>query len=60
MSRIDVAVSAVRLRAFVFAASRYFVAGNRPTEYRGAVSVGAAFTLRVDVSGILTVFEGEL
>src|ERR1019366_3808659 len=38
-SRIDVAVAAVRYRAFVFAAPPYFVAGNRSTESRGAVSV---------------------
>jgi len=41
ISKIDVSVPAVRYRAFVFAAPQYFVAGNRSTEFRGAVSVGA-------------------
>src|ERR1035437_6542643 len=45
-SRIDVAVSAVGYRAFVFAAPPYFVAGNRSTESRGAVSVGAVPSAR--------------
>jgi hypothetical protein len=40
-SKVDVSVSAVRYRAFVFAAPQYFVAGNRPSKYKGAVSVGA-------------------
>jgi hypothetical protein len=43
-------VSAVGYRAFVFAASPYFVAGNRSTECRGAVSVGAVSTARGDAS----------
>jgi hypothetical protein len=38
---IGISVLAVRYRAFVFAAPPYFVAGNRPAKYRGAVSVGA-------------------
>jgi hypothetical protein len=32
-----------------FAAPRYFVAGNRPTKYKGAVSVGALSPARSDV-----------
>jgi len=43
-------VSAVRYRAFVFAAPPYCVAGNRSTEYRGAVSVGAVSAARGDAS----------
>jgi hypothetical protein len=43
-------VSAVRYRAFVFAAPQYFVAGNRTTEYRGAVSLEAASPARGDAS----------
>ena len=54
-SRIDVSVPAVGYRAFVFAASRHFVAGNRSTECRGAVSVGASLFVRGDVGKILTV-----
>jgi hypothetical protein len=54
-SRIDVSVAAVRYRAFVFAAPPYFVAGNRSTEFRGAVSVGAVSPARGDASKILTV-----
>jgi hypothetical protein len=42
-SRIDVSVLAVEYRAFVVAAPPYFVAGNRLSKYRGAVSVGASF-----------------
>src|SRR3984893_157957 len=45
-SSIDVSVSAVGYRAFVFAASRHFVAGNRSTKCRGAVSVGASLLAR--------------
>lgn len=41
---------AVRYRAFVFAAPQYFVAGNRPTEFRGAVSVGTVSSARGDAS----------
>src|SRR5450759_4422652 len=55
-SRVDVSVSAVRYRAFVFAAPRYFVAGNRPPECRGAVSVGAVSPARTATPArILTV-----
>src|SRR6202165_5293648 len=54
-SRMDFSVSAVGYRAFVFAASRHFVAGNRSTECRGAVSVGASLLARGDASKILTV-----
>src|SRR5260370_42229857 len=54
-SRIDVSVSAVRYRALVFAAPQYFVAGNRLTECRGAVSVGAVSSVRGDATQILTV-----
>jgi len=54
-SRIDVSVPAVGYRAFVFAASRHFVAGNRSTECGGAVSVGASLLVRGGVSKILTV-----
>jgi len=54
-SRIDVSVSAVGYRAFVFAASRHFVAGNRSTKCGGAVSVGASLLARGDASKILTV-----
>jgi hypothetical protein len=58
-SKIDVSVSAVRYRALVFAAPRYFVAGNRPTEFRGAVSVGAVSPARGAVSKkFLPSFEG--
>jgi hypothetical protein len=46
ISKIDVSVPAVRYRALVFAAPRYFVAGNRSTEYRGAVSIGAVLPRR--------------
>src|ERR1700694_4388895 len=59
ISRIDVSVSAVGYRAFVFAASRHFVAGNRSTECRGAVSVGASLLARGDASEILTVTSKE-
>jgi len=55
ISRIDVSVSAVGYRAFVFAASRHFVAGNRSTKCGGAVSVGASLLARGDASKILTV-----
>ncbi len=52
-------MSAVRYRAFVFAASRYFVAANRPTECRGAVSVGAVSLARGDASkNFYRPFEG--
>jgi hypothetical protein len=40
----------VRYRAFVFAAPQYFVAGNRSTECRGAVSVGAVSPAHGDAS----------
>jgi len=43
-------VWAVGYRAFVFAASPYFVAGNRSTECRGAVSVGVVSPARGDAS----------
>ena len=59
--KIDVAVSAVRNRAFVFAAPQYFVAGNRVTEYRGAVSFGAVQPARGDASrNSFRPFEGVL
>jgi len=58
-SRIDVSVPAVGYRAFVFAASRHFVAGNRSTECRGAVSVGVSLLARGDASEILTVTSRE-
>ena len=48
-------MSAVGYCAFVFAASRHFVAGNRSTECRGAVFVGASLLARGDASEILTV-----
>ncbi len=48
-------MSAVRYRALVFAAPQYFVAGNRLTECRGAVSVGAVSSARGDATQILTV-----
>jgi hypothetical protein len=54
-SRIDVSVPAVGYRAFVFAAPWRFVAGNRSTECKGAVSVGASLLARGDASKILTV-----
>jgi hypothetical protein len=41
LRKTDVSVPAVRHRALVFAAPQHFVAGNRPTECKGAVSVGA-------------------
>jgi hypothetical protein len=47
---INVSVAAVRHRAFVFAAPLYFVAGNRSTKYRGAVSVGTSSSARGDVT----------
>jgi hypothetical protein len=54
-------VAVVRYRAFVFAAPRYFVACNRPTEYRGAVSLGAALPARGDASkNSYRPFEGVL
>lgn len=59
ISRLDVSVSAVGYRAFVFAASRHFVAGNRSTEGRGAVSVGVSLLARGDASEILTVTSRE-
>ncbi len=49
-TRVDASVSAVGYRAFVFAASPYFVAGNRSTECRGAVSVGVVSPARGDAS----------
>src|ERR1019366_9892887 len=51
----DVSVSAVRYRAFVFAAPPYFVAGNRPPECRGAVSVCAVGLRAATPARILTV-----
>src|ERR1019366_3646597 len=51
----DVSVSAVRYRAFVFAAPPYFVAGNRPPECRGAVSVCAVCLRAATPARILTV-----
>jgi len=52
-------VSAVRNRALVFAAPQYFVAGNRLTECRGAVSVGAVSSVRGDAtSSSYRSFEG--
>ncbi len=54
-SRIDVSVLAARYHALVFAAPPDFVAGNRSTEFRGAVSVGAVPPARGDASKILTV-----
>jgi hypothetical protein len=54
-SRIDVSVAALEYRAFVFAAPPYFVAGNPPAKYRGAVSVGAVSRARGNASPILTV-----
>jgi hypothetical protein len=54
-------VSAVRNRALVFAAPQYFVAGNRLTECRGAVSVGAVSSVRGDAtSSSYRSFEGDV
>jgi hypothetical protein len=49
-SRIDVSVSAVRNRAFVFAAPQQSVAGKPSTECRGAVCVGVVSSARGDAS----------
>jgi hypothetical protein len=54
ISRIDVSVAAVEYRAFVVAAPPFFVAGNPPAKYRGAVSVGAVSPARGDANRILT------
>jgi hypothetical protein len=51
-SRIDVSVAAVGYRAFVFAAPPFFVAGNRSTGCKGAVSVGVVSSARGDASNI--------
>jgi hypothetical protein len=59
-SRIDVSVLAVGNRAFVFAASPHFVAGNCSTRCRGAVSVGAVSPAHGDASQkILRRFEAR-
>jgi len=57
-NRIDVSVSAVRYRAFVFAAPPYFVAGNPPTKHRGAVSVGSVCPPAATPQKFFRPFEG--
>ena len=49
-SRIDVSVTAVGYRVFVFAAPPFLVAGNRSTGGQGAVSFDAVSPARGDAS----------